>query len=109
MDDAHTILLVEDDDATRTFLADHLTADGYDLLVADCVRDGARLLESKVPDLSVLDVGPPAGPGRGGRGVGPAGRRGPRSGTPRPGGRRPRLARRPDDAAARVERARERR
>ncbi len=38
-DDASTILLVEDDDATRTFLADNLTADGYDLLVADTARD----------------------------------------------------------------------
>ena len=28
--------LVEDDSATRTFLADNLSADGYDLLVADC-------------------------------------------------------------------------
>ena len=29
-DEAATILVVEDDDATRTFLADNLTADGYD-------------------------------------------------------------------------------
>jgi DNA-binding response OmpR family regulator len=62
-DDAATILVVEDDDATRTFLADNLTADGYDLLVADCVRDGARLLETKFPDLAVLDVGLPDGSG----------------------------------------------
>jgi DNA-binding response OmpR family regulator len=58
-DEAATILVVEDDDATRTFLADNLTADGYDLLVADCARDGARLLETKFPDLLVLDVGLP--------------------------------------------------
>ena len=58
-DDAATILVVEDDDATRTFLADNLTADGYDLLVAECARDGARLLETKFPDLLVLDVGLP--------------------------------------------------
>ncbi len=57
MDGAHTILLVEDDDATRTFLADNLTADGFDMLVADCVRDGRRLLEAKFPDLVVVDVG----------------------------------------------------
>jgi DNA-binding response OmpR family regulator len=56
MDGAHTILLVEDDAATRTFLADNLTADGFDLLVADCVRDGQRLLEAKFPDLAVVDV-----------------------------------------------------
>ena len=58
-DDAATILLVEDDDATRTFLADNLTADGYDLLVADCVSDGLRLLERKFPDLAVVDLGLP--------------------------------------------------
>src|SRR3954447_19572135 len=62
-DDVSTILIVEDDDATRTFLADNLTADGYDLLVADTVRDGARLLESKFPDLAVVDVGLPAASG----------------------------------------------
>src|SRR3954466_4241056 len=62
-DDASTILLVEDDDATRTFLADNLTADGYDLLVAESVRDGARLLETKFPDLAVVDVGLPDGSG----------------------------------------------
>jgi DNA-binding response OmpR family regulator len=58
-DDAATILLVEDDDATRTFLADNLSADGYDLLVADCVSDGLRLLERKFPDLAVVDLGLP--------------------------------------------------
>ena len=58
-DDAATILLVEDDDATRTFLADNLTADGYDLLVADCVSDGLRLLERRFPDLAVVDLGLP--------------------------------------------------
>src|SRR5919108_3713719 len=58
-DDAATVLVVEDDDATRTFLADNLTANGYDLLVADCVRDGLRLLETKFPDLVVVDLGLP--------------------------------------------------
>ena len=62
-DDASTILLVEDDDATRTFLADNLTADGYDMLVADSARDGARLIETKYPDLCVVDVGLPDGSG----------------------------------------------
>jgi DNA-binding response OmpR family regulator len=58
-DDAATILVVEDDDATRTFLADNLTADGYDLLVAGCARDGLRLLETKFPDEELVDVGLP--------------------------------------------------
>ena len=58
-EDAATILLVEDDDATRTFLADNLTADGYDLLVADCVSEGMRLLERKFPDIALVDLGLP--------------------------------------------------
>jgi DNA-binding response OmpR family regulator len=62
-DDASTILVVEDDDATRTFLADNLAADGYELLTADCAREGLRLLETKYPDLAVVDVGLPDGSG----------------------------------------------
>ena len=58
-DDAATILLVEDDAATRTFLADNLSADGYELLVADCVSDGLRLLERKFPDMALIDLGLP--------------------------------------------------
>jgi DNA-binding response OmpR family regulator len=58
-EDAFTILVVEDDDATRTFLADNLTADGYDLLVADCAADGLRRLEHGFPDLAIVDVGLP--------------------------------------------------
>jgi DNA-binding response OmpR family regulator len=58
-DDAFTILVVEDDDATRTFLADNLSADGFEMLVADCVRDGLRLIEQKFPDLVLVDVGLP--------------------------------------------------
>ncbi|HEX4345848.1 MAG TPA: response regulator transcription factor [Solirubrobacteraceae bacterium] len=58
-DEAATILLVEDDDATRTFLADNLSNDGYDLLVADCVSDALRLLERKFPDIALVDLGLP--------------------------------------------------
>ena len=47
--DPATILLVEDDPVVRTFLADNLTADGYDLLVADTVRDALRMLEYGCP------------------------------------------------------------
>jgi DNA-binding response OmpR family regulator len=54
-----TLLLVEDDPAIRTFLADNLTADGFDLLVADSARDARRLLETKAPDLAIVDVGLP--------------------------------------------------
>ena len=62
-DDTATILVVEDDDATRTFLADNLTADGFELLVADCAKDGIRLMETKFPDLALIDVGLPDGSG----------------------------------------------
>jgi DNA-binding response OmpR family regulator len=58
-DDAATILVVEDDSATATFLADNLTADGYDVLVADTAKDALRLLERKYPDLALVDLGLP--------------------------------------------------
>ncbi len=62
-DDASTILLVEDDDATRAFLADNLAADGHDVIAADGARDGWRLMETKFPDLALIDVGLPDGSG----------------------------------------------
>lgn len=62
-DDASTILVVEDDDVTRTFLADNLSADGYDLLVADCAAIGLSLIERKFPDLALVDIGLPDGSG----------------------------------------------
>jgi DNA-binding response OmpR family regulator len=55
-DERSTLLVVEDDAATRNFLADNLTADGFELLVADCARDGMRLLERKYPDLALIDL-----------------------------------------------------
>jgi DNA-binding response OmpR family regulator len=58
-----TILVLEDDAPTRTFLADNLTADGYELLVAESARDGLRQLETKFPDLAVIDLGLPDGSG----------------------------------------------
>jgi DNA-binding response OmpR family regulator len=58
-DDPATILVVEDDAATRTFLADNLTADGYELLVADNAADALRLLETKYPDVAIVDLGLP--------------------------------------------------
>jgi DNA-binding response OmpR family regulator len=57
------ILVVEDDAATRTFLADNLAADGYDALLAETGRDALRHLEYKHPDLVVLDLALPDGSG----------------------------------------------
>ena len=54
-----TILLVEDHRTTRTFLADNLTVDGYEIVVADCANDAWRLLGTKFPDLMVIDLGLP--------------------------------------------------
>jgi DNA-binding response OmpR family regulator len=58
-----TLLLVEDDHGLRTFLADNLTADGYDVLLADTVHDAVRLLEYRQPDLALVDLGLPDGSG----------------------------------------------
>jgi DNA-binding response OmpR family regulator len=58
-----TILVAEDDATTRTFLADELTADGSELLVVDCASEALRALETKYPDVAILDVGLPDGSG----------------------------------------------
>jgi DNA-binding response OmpR family regulator len=63
MTEPTTILLVEDDVPTRTFLADNLTADGYDMLVAATLRDALRTLEYHRVDLAVVDLGLPDGSG----------------------------------------------
>jgi DNA-binding response OmpR family regulator len=62
-DDTPTILLVEDDPVLATFLADNLTADGYELIVAETVRDGLRELAYRRPDVAVVDLGLPDGSG----------------------------------------------
>ncbi len=54
-----TILLVEDHRPTRTFLADNLAADGYEILEADCAAEGQRLIASQYPDLALVDLGLP--------------------------------------------------
>jgi DNA-binding response OmpR family regulator len=60
MDDTlATILLVEDHRATRTFLADNLSADGYELLEAVDAADGMRALATQYPDLAIIDLGLP--------------------------------------------------
>jgi len=63
MTDPAAILIVEDDPAVRTFLADNLTADGYELQVADTIADAVRALEYGSPDLAILDLGLPDGSG----------------------------------------------
>jgi len=63
MTEPASILVVEDDVPTRTFLADNLTADGYDLLVAATLGDALRTLEYHRVDLAVVDIGLPDGSG----------------------------------------------
>jgi DNA-binding response OmpR family regulator len=58
-----TILIVEDDRATQTFLGDNLVADGYELLAAATMADAGRRLARSYPDLMILDLGLPDGDG----------------------------------------------
>ena len=60
---AATILVVEDHRTTRTFLADNLSADGFEVLEADSVSEARHLLESSFPDLAIIDLGLPDGDG----------------------------------------------
>src|SRR3954454_13820917 len=63
MSDTATLLLVEDDPLIRTFLADNLTADGYEVLVTATLEDAMRELEFKRPDLVIVDLRLPDGSG----------------------------------------------
>ncbi len=54
-----TILIVEDHAVTRRFLADNLSADGYEPLEADTAREGRRLMDGRSPDLAIIDLGLP--------------------------------------------------
>jgi DNA-binding response OmpR family regulator len=51
-----TIMVVEDDDATRAFLADNLEADSYHVVTASNARQALNLLEVKDCDLMLLDI-----------------------------------------------------
>jgi len=56
-----TILVVEDHRATRTFLADNLSADGHDVLEAESLAEARRLMRTGYPDAAVVDLGLPDG------------------------------------------------
>src|SRR5262245_51549968 len=51
-----TIMVVDDDDATRAFLADNLKADSFGVVAASSARQAFNLLEVKDCDLILLDV-----------------------------------------------------
>ena len=58
-----SVVVCEDDDATRELLCDHLTADRYRALPAPSASDALRLCAYNHPDLLVLDLGLPDAPG----------------------------------------------
>ena len=51
-----SILLVEDDERTCTFLADNLAADGYRVATASGAAEALRAIEVRRPDLVLLDL-----------------------------------------------------
>jgi DNA-binding response OmpR family regulator len=56
MEQRQSIVVVEDDDATRAFLADNLAADGFRVATAAGAAEGLRAIESRAPSLVVLDL-----------------------------------------------------
>ncbi len=52
----HTILLAEENPASRAFLAENLTADGYEVLEADSREKALALLSARQPELMLADV-----------------------------------------------------
>ena len=55
----YKILLVEDDRNIASFVQTILDANGYQVLLAECCRQGILMQRSHVPDLVVLDLGLP--------------------------------------------------
>jgi DNA-binding response OmpR family regulator len=58
-----TVLIVEDHQITRTFLADNLSADGYEVIEAEDLGEARHQVESAFPDLAIVDLGLPDGDG----------------------------------------------
>lgn len=58
-----TILVVEDNTATLAFLADNLTADGYEVLDCGSLAAAEGLLRTGFPDLAIVDLSLPDGDG----------------------------------------------
>jgi DNA-binding response OmpR family regulator len=51
-----SVLVVEDDEATRTFLVDNLGADGFKVATASGAGEALRAIEVRGPNLVVLDL-----------------------------------------------------
>lgn len=56
MDPQRSVLVVEDDDATRGLLAENLRADGFRVWTAAGAGEGGRAIRVRTPDLIVLDL-----------------------------------------------------
>jgi DNA-binding response OmpR family regulator len=56
VDSQTSLLVVEDDEATRSFLADNLAADGYKVATASGAGEGLRAIEVRRPGLVILDL-----------------------------------------------------
>lgn len=56
METPRSLLVVEDDEATRAFLADNLAADGFRVAVASGAGEGLRAIEVRQPSLVILDL-----------------------------------------------------
>jgi DNA-binding response OmpR family regulator len=52
----HLILIAEENESTRAFLADQLAADGYQTVVADSRRHALQLLATRRPQLVLADL-----------------------------------------------------
>jgi DNA-binding response OmpR family regulator len=55
--ETRSVLVVEDDQVTRAFLVDNLTADGFPAAGASGAGEGLRAIEVRQPCLVVLDLG----------------------------------------------------
>jgi DNA-binding response OmpR family regulator len=56
VDEQRLILVVEDDEATRGFLAENLVADGFRVAGAESAAEALRAIEVRQPALVVLDL-----------------------------------------------------
>lgn len=54
-----TLLIIEDHELTRHFLAENLAADGYEPVACGNAREGLRLMGTRGPDLAIVDLGLP--------------------------------------------------
>ncbi len=57
MNGSHTILVAEDSDLTRDFMERALRSEGYEVLAVTNVPDGEALIDTRLFDLAIVDLG----------------------------------------------------